>query len=72
MIAIASQHLGEVERKIAALTALRGEIARMVESCKQGRVSECRVADHSHAHCVSDAHARPPAQSALAMEPLKC
>ena len=50
-------------------------IARMVESCKQGRISECRVievlADHSHAHCVSDAHARPPAESALAMEPLK-
>jgi DNA-binding transcriptional MerR regulator len=61
--AIATQHLGEVERKIAALTALRGELARMVESCKQGRIAECRVievlADHSHAHCVSDAHARP-------------
>jgi DNA-binding transcriptional MerR regulator len=72
---IASEHLDEIERKIAALTALKGELARMVESCKQGPISECRVievlADHSHAHCVSDAHARPPAQNALAMEPLK-
>jgi DNA-binding transcriptional MerR regulator len=63
--AIATAHLGEIERKIAALTALRGELARMVESCRQGRISECRVievlADHSHAHCVSNAHARPAA-----------
>jgi DNA-binding transcriptional MerR regulator len=60
--AIARTHLEEVERKIAALTALKGELARMVESCGQGRVADCRVievlADHSHAHCVSDAHAR--------------
>jgi len=57
-------HLGrlaEVERKIAALTALRGELRRMVQSCRRGRISECRVievlADHSHAHCASPAHA---------------
>lgn len=66
--AIASEHLGAVERKIAALTALKGELERMVRSCRQGRgglrrIAECHVievlADHSHAHCVSDAHARP-------------
>ena len=59
---IARTHLAEVERKIAALKALRGELTRMIRSCRRGRISECRVievlADHSHAHCVSDAHAR--------------
>lgn len=63
--AIARTHLGEVERKIAALTALKSELARMIESCGRGRVADCRVievlADHSHAHCVSDAHANPAA-----------
>lgn len=58
--AITSAHLAEVDRKISALTALRGELARMLESCRGGRIAECRVievlADHSHAHCVSDAH----------------
>jgi DNA-binding transcriptional MerR regulator len=60
--AIASAHLAEVERKIAALTALRGELKRMLQSCRRGRIAECRVievlADHSHAHCASPAHAR--------------
>jgi DNA-binding transcriptional MerR regulator len=60
--AIAGAHLAEVERKIKALTALRGELKRMVQSCRRGRISECRVievlADHSHAHCASPAHAR--------------
>jgi DNA-binding transcriptional MerR regulator len=59
---IARGHLDEVERKIAALTALKGELERMVQSCRQGRIAECRVievlADHSHAHCLSDSHAR--------------
>jgi len=57
---ITSAHLAEVDRKISALTALRGELARMLESCRGGRIAECRVievlADHSHAHCVSGAH----------------
>jgi len=60
--AIAGAHLAEVGRKIRALTALRGELKRMVQSCRCGRISECRVmevlADHSHAHCASPAHAR--------------
>ena len=60
--AIASAHLAEIERKIAALTALRSELARMVESCRRGSIAECRVievlADHSHAHCASPAHAQ--------------
>ena len=60
--AIARAHLAEVERKIEALTALRGELKRMVAHCRRGRISDCRVievlADHSHAHCASRAHAR--------------
>ena len=62
--AIAGAHLAEVERKIRALTALRGELKRMVQSCRRGRIAECRVieilADHSHAQCGSSAggHAR--------------
>ncbi|MCK0206564.1 helix-turn-helix domain-containing protein [Starkeya koreensis] len=48
--AIARDHLVAVERRIASLTALRAELARMVEGCSHGHVSECRVieilADH--------------------------
>jgi len=62
--AIASAQLAEVERRIAALSALRGELKRMVQSCRRGKIADCRVievlADHSHAHCVSDAHGRGP------------
>ncbi|GLK80262.1 MerR family transcriptional regulator [Methylopila turkensis] len=41
--AIARERLGEVERKIAALTALKGELEAMVRSCAHGRVADCRV-----------------------------
>jgi DNA-binding transcriptional MerR regulator len=58
---IARTHLAEVERKIASLKALHGELKRMIESCRRGRIAECRVievlADHSHGHCVTDGHA---------------
>lgn len=51
---IAKAHLAEVEKRIASLTALRGELQRMIEECACGRVAECRVietlaeSDHSH------------------------
>ena len=49
---IAGRHLAAVEDKIAKLTALKGELARMLKSCSHGAVAECRViealADHSH------------------------
>jgi hypothetical protein len=41
--AIARQHLGEVERKIADLTALRDELAEIIERCDHGTVAECRI-----------------------------
>ncbi len=69
---IASAHLHEVDRKIAALAALRGELRRMIRSCRRGgsgRIAECRVievlADHSHGLCVSDAHGRAHARATL-------
>lgn len=48
---IALAHLAEVDRRIASLEALRGELSRMVEECGHGRVCDCRIiealADHS-------------------------
>jgi DNA-binding transcriptional MerR regulator len=47
---IARARLGEVEQRIASLTALKAELKRMVASCAHGTVDECRVieilADH--------------------------
>ena len=47
---IAKARLGDVEQKIASLTALKAELERMVEGCSHGRVETCRVigilADH--------------------------
>jgi Cu(I)-responsive transcriptional regulator len=40
---IATEHLTEVDRKIADLTALRRELADAVTSCKGGTVAECRI-----------------------------
>jgi Cu(I)-responsive transcriptional regulator len=40
---IASEHLAEVDRKIADLTALRRELADAVASCAGGTVAECRI-----------------------------
>ena len=48
---IARNHLAEVERRIAALEALKGELGRMIEECGHGRICDCRIiealADHS-------------------------
>lgn len=41
--AIAQEHLAEVDQKIAALTALRKELYRMVKTCHTGTVAECRI-----------------------------
>ena len=40
---LASTQLAAVESKIQRLTRLRDELDRMVKSCKNGRVAECRV-----------------------------
>lgn len=51
---IANNHLAEIDRRIASLTALKAELSRMVEECGHGRVCDCRIiealADHSQCH----------------------
>lgn len=43
--ALARTHLGEVERKIANLEALRMELGRMIATCEQGTVGDCLIID---------------------------
>ena len=40
---IAAEHLAEVDRKLADLTALRRELARLVSTCEDGTVGDCRI-----------------------------
>lgn len=41
--AIAKEHLGEVDRKIADLRALRRELGSMIDQCRCGTVADCRI-----------------------------
>nr|WP_314070780.1 helix-turn-helix domain-containing protein [uncultured Roseococcus sp.] len=40
---VAREHLGEVERKIADLEALRRELRDLIGQCRHGTVAECRI-----------------------------
>ena len=40
---IATEHLREVDRKIAGLTALRRELSAVIASCGGGTVAQCRI-----------------------------
>jgi len=40
---IARRNLEAIERRISQLSALRRELARMVDECQHGRICECRV-----------------------------
>ena len=40
---IASEHLREVDRKIADLSALRRELGAVIASCEGGTVAQCRI-----------------------------
>ena len=40
---IARAHLGEIEVKIAHLSALRAELERMIGSCSDGTVAQCKI-----------------------------
>ncbi|TNE37445.1 MAG: MerR family transcriptional regulator [Alphaproteobacteria bacterium] len=53
---IASQHLGEVNRKILRLQALQTELSRMVDQCAGGAISNCRVIEilSDHTECVTE------------------
>lgn len=57
---IARRQLKEIDQRLARLTALRGELARMAEQCKGGRVKDCRVIEivSDHSLCLSADHAR--------------
>ncbi len=50
---IATAHLDQVEGKIAQLTALREELARIVGRCRGGLAQDCRVIEAlgDHAQC---------------------
>lgn len=54
--AIARVHLGHVERRIAILQSLRGELKRMLRRCSGERVATCRVIESlaDHAHCRTE------------------
>lgn len=41
--AITNEQLAEVRLRIARLTALEGELERMLQTCSGGRVGECRI-----------------------------
>ena len=53
---IARAHLEAVDRRIASLTTLRTELARMVEECGHGRVCDCRIIEvlADHGKCATD------------------
>ena len=56
--AIARDRLAEIDQRIASLTALKGELQRMITQCARGRVAECRVIESlaDHGQCQSIAH----------------
>ncbi len=43
--AIAKAHLADVERKIADLEALRGELNGLIRQCRRGSIAECKILD---------------------------
>jgi DNA-binding transcriptional MerR regulator len=50
---IARQHLVEVERKLADLSALATELRRLIERCSRGAVAECRVIEALAPACAA-------------------
>lgn len=54
---IAKAHLADIDHKIARLTALRLEVARMTE-CAHSSVSNCRVIEvlGDHGECLAEEH----------------
>lgn len=59
--AIVRAQLGEVERRITRLQALKGELERMVQQCQGGRIADCRVIEvlSDHRLCSTIDHMRP-------------
>jgi DNA-binding transcriptional MerR regulator len=42
---IAREHLAEIERKIADLMAMRGELLGLIGQCGNGTIAECRLVE---------------------------
>ena len=40
---LAREHLIEIKRKIIHLSALRGELERLIGSCREGTVAQCKI-----------------------------
>lgn len=40
---IARAHLADIDQKIADLTAMRSELDRVIGSCQQGTVADCKI-----------------------------
>lgn len=53
---IANNHLVEIDRRIASLTALKAELSRMIDECGHGRVCDCRIIEAlaDHGQCRSE------------------
>ena len=62
---IARAQLAEVESRLARLTALKGELERMVVQCAGGRIAACRVIEvlGDHSLCATD-HQHPESEAA--------
>ena len=58
---IARAQLRQVESRMARLSALKTELERMVEQCRGGQVSDCRVIEvlADHALCLHENHLAP-------------
>ena len=52
---IATRHLAQVEEKIAQLSLLRDELARIIGRCRGGLAGDCRVIEAlgDHGQCAS-------------------
>ena len=51
---IARSHMKEIDSKIERLMDLRKEMQRMIRSCKQGRIADCRVISTLARHTKRD------------------
>ena len=58
---IATGHLTAVDAKIGRLEQLRSELTRMIQQCRGGQISDCRImealGDHDRCHPGQDHHA---------------
>lgn len=55
---IARRQIDDIDVRIGQLTALRGELERMVEQCAGGKIENCRVIEvlSDHSQCSVEEH----------------